>query len=73
MRLLERGVRLTRTDAWSWDAPFSHTAERYAESRDPSIIREGRKAGRDIGYCRLGKCTTWRRCRGTASRCAASR
>ena len=23
--LLERGVRVTGTDAWSWDAPFAHT------------------------------------------------
>ena len=29
--LLERGVRLTGTDAWSWDAPFSYTAQRYAQ------------------------------------------
>jgi len=28
--LLERGVRLTGTDAWSWDAPFSETAQRWA-------------------------------------------
>ena len=55
MYLLERGVRLTGTDAWSWDAPFSYTAERYAESRDASIIWEGHKAGRDIGYCHLEK------------------
>ena len=55
MYLLERGVRLTGTDAWSWDAPFSHTAERYAESGDASIIWEGHKAGRDIGYCHLEK------------------
>lgn len=55
MFLLERGVRLTGTDAWSWDAPFSHTAERYAAERDPSIIWEGHKAGRDIGYCHLEK------------------
>ena len=27
MYLLERGVRLTGTDAWSWDAPFVHTAQ----------------------------------------------
>ena len=38
MYLLERGVRVTGTDAWSWDAPFSHTAERYAEDKDASII-----------------------------------
>ena len=55
MYLLERGVRLTGTDAWSWDAPFTHTARRYAESRDASIIWEGHKAGRDIGYCHLEK------------------
>ena len=55
MYLLERGVRLTGTDAWSWDAPFTHAAERYAESRDASIIWEGHKAGRDIGYCHLEK------------------
>ena len=55
MCLLERGVRLPGTDAWSWDAPFTHTAKRYAESRDASIIWEGHKAGRDIGYCHLEK------------------
>jgi kynurenine formamidase len=53
--LLERGVRLTGTDAWSWDAPFSHTAVRYAESGDASLIWEGHKVGRDIGYCHLEK------------------
>jgi len=53
--LLERGVRLTGTDGWSWDAPFVHTKDRYAESRDASLIWEGHKAGRDIGYCHLEK------------------
>jgi kynurenine formamidase len=53
--LLERGVRLTGTDAWSWDAPFVHTAEKYRDTKDASIIWEGHKAGRDIGYCHLEK------------------
>ncbi|SPT50150.1 cyclase family protein [Actinomadura madurae] len=53
--LLERGVRLTGTDAWSWDAPFVHTAVRYAEQRDPSIIWEGHRVGRETGYCHLEK------------------
>src|SRR5579885_704384 len=53
--LLERGVRLTGTDGWSWDAPFSHTARRFAATRDPSLIWEGHKAGREIGYCHLEK------------------
>ncbi|TAJ30716.1 MAG: cyclase family protein [Bosea sp. (in: a-proteobacteria)] len=53
--LLERGIRVTGTDAWSWDAPFVHTARRYAETRDASIIWEGHKAGREIGYCHIEK------------------
>jgi len=55
MYLLERGVRLTGTDAWSWDAPFSYTAQRFAASGDRSLLWEGHKAGRDIGYCHLEK------------------
>ena len=55
MYLLERGVRLTGTDAWSWDAPFVHTAQKYARTHDASLIWEGHKAGRDIGYCHLEK------------------
>jgi kynurenine formamidase len=53
--LLERGVRVTGTDAWSWDAPFVHTARRYAAEGDPSIIWEGHRAGREIGYCHIEK------------------
>lgn len=53
--LLEQGVRVTGTDGWSWDAPFSHTARRYAETGDASLIWEGHKAGREIGYCHLEK------------------
>ena len=55
MYLLERGVRVTGTDAWSWDAPFSYTAKKVAETGDKSLIWEGHKAGRDIGYCHLEK------------------
>jgi kynurenine formamidase len=53
--LTSRGVRVTGTDGWSWDAPFSHTARRFAETKDPSIIWEGHKAGREIGYCHIEK------------------
>ncbi len=55
MYLTSRGVRVTGTDAWSWDAPFSYTAKRVAESGDTSLIWEGHKAGREIGYCHLEK------------------
>jgi len=55
MYLTSRGVRVTGTDAWSWDAPFSHTAKKVAETGDYSLVWEGHKAGRDIGYCHLEK------------------
>jgi kynurenine formamidase len=53
--LLERGVRLTGTDAWSWDAPFVHTAKRYAETHDAKLVWEGHKMGRHIGYSHIEK------------------
>jgi len=55
LHLTRQGVRVVGTDAWSWDAPFVHTAKRYSETGDPSIIWEGHKAGREIGYCQLEK------------------
>lgn len=53
--LLERGVRVTGTDGWSWDAPFVYTKDVYAETEDAKVIWEGHKAGREIGYCHLEK------------------
>jgi kynurenine formamidase len=55
MYLTTRGVRVAGTDAWSWDAPFVHTAKKVVETGDTSLIWEGHKAGRDIGYCHLEK------------------
>ncbi|MEM9232418.1 MAG: cyclase family protein, partial [Pseudomonadota bacterium] len=57
LHLLEQGVRLTGTDAWSWDAPFAKTAERYAAKQDASLIWEGHRASMEIGYCHLEKLT----------------
>ena len=55
LHLTSKGVKITGTDAWSWDAPFSHTAKRYAESKDPSIIWEGHRAGMERAYCHIEK------------------
>ena len=55
LHLLEQGVRVTGTDAWSWDAPFPLTAQRFAQEHDPSIIWEGHRASMDIGYCHIEK------------------
>ena len=53
--LAEAGVKIVGTDAWSWDAPFVHTAKKWAQDRDPAIIWEGHKAGKDIGYFQMEK------------------
>ena len=55
LHLLERGVRVTGTDGWIWDAPFVHTREKYLKTHDASLIWEGHKAGREIGYCHIEK------------------
>lgn len=53
--LTSRGVKITGTDAWSWDAPFVHTARKFAETKDPALVWEGHKASREIGYCHMEK------------------
>lgn len=53
--LLNQGVKVTGTDAWSWDAPFVHTQKRFEQSHDASLIWEGHKAGREKEYCHLEK------------------
>ena len=55
LHLVAQGIRVVGTDGWSWDAPFSHTARRFAESGDASLIWEGHKAGREAGYCQIEK------------------
>ena len=71
--LLVRGVRVTGTDAWSWDAPFVHTKAKFLQSGDAGLIWEGHKAGREIATATWRSCTTLRRCPPTASRSRASR
>ena len=53
--LLEKGVKITGTDAWSWDAPFAHTAEKYRQTKDSSIIWEGHRAGMEKAYYHMEK------------------
>ena len=43
--LTSRGVRITGTDGWSWDAPFVHTAKKYAETKNAKLIWEGPQGG----------------------------
>ena len=53
--LTGRGVRVCGTDGWSWDPPTRLVARRHAETGDASLIWEGHKAGREIGYCHMEK------------------
>ena len=53
--LTSRGVRVTGTDGWSWDAPFVHTAKRYEQTGNSELIWEGHKASREIGYTHIEK------------------
>lgn len=55
--LLEQGVRVVGTDAWSWDIPLTFTQRNFEETGDASVIWEGHKAGREIGFCHLEKLT----------------
>ncbi len=55
--LLERGVRVVGTDAWSWDRPLPYTAGEFSKTHDASIIWEGHFAGIERGYCHIEKLT----------------
>jgi len=62
LHILNQGIRIVGTDAWSWDAPFSHTAKKWKESLvkgkpDSSIIWEGHFAGIERCYFQLEKLT----------------
>jgi kynurenine formamidase len=45
-------IQLNTHNGTHLDAPFVHTAKKYAATHDASLIWEGHKAGRD-GYCHL--------------------
>jgi len=60
LHILKQGVKVVGTDAWSWDAPFSHTARKWKASLekgepDSGIIWEGHFAGIEKGYFQLEK------------------
>jgi kynurenine formamidase len=62
LHIVRQGVHVVGIDAWSWDAPFIITAQKWkksvkAKSPDTAIIWEGHFAGRDLGYFQLEKLT----------------
>ncbi len=62
LHLVRQGVHVVGTDAWSWDAPFIITAQKWkksikAKKPDTSIIWEGHYAGIERGYFQIEKLT----------------
>lgn len=55
--LMDRGVRVVGTDAWSWDVPLPIESRRFAQDHDPSIIWEAHRVGRERAYCHMEKLT----------------
>ncbi len=53
--LLERGVRVTGIDAWSWDRPLPYQAREFQAHGDPKVVWEAHFAGIEIGYCHMEK------------------
>ncbi|MFW9874979.1 MAG: cyclase family protein [Candidatus Thorarchaeota archaeon] len=55
LHIIRQGVHVVGTDAWSWDAPFSITAQKWEKKKDSSIIWEGHFAGIQLGYFQMEK------------------
>jgi cyclase len=51
--LLDLGVRVIGTDAFSLDAPFGHIVSRYRETGDRSVLWPAHFAGRTREYCQV--------------------
>ncbi|KUL39448.1 cyclase family protein [Actinoplanes awajinensis] len=51
--LLDRGVRVIGTDAFSLDAPFGHMIVEYQKNADPSVLWPAHFAGRRREYCQI--------------------
>jgi cyclase len=51
--LLDLGVRVIGTDAFSLDAPFADVLARYRQTGDRSVLWPAHFAGRDREYCQI--------------------
>lgn len=55
--LLDHGIRIVGTDAWSWDKPLTAIAQEFEKTHQPEIIWEAHFAGIKKGYCHIEKLT----------------
>nr|QVQ68794.1 mmyY [uncultured bacterium] len=51
--LLDLGIRVIGTDAFSLDAPFGHMIKRYQDTGDASVLWPAHFAGREREYCQI--------------------
>ena len=57
LHILDMGVNVVGTDAWSWDRPLPYIAKEFQETKDASIIWEAHYAGIEKGYFQIEKLT----------------
>ena len=57
LHILNMGVNVVGTDAWSWDRPLPFIAQDYAKTKDASLIWEAHFAGIEKGYFQIEKLT----------------
>ena len=55
--ILDQGVHVVGTDAWSWDRPLPFQAQDFARTKNASLIWEGHFAGIEKGYFQIEKLT----------------
>lgn len=53
--IIDQGVHVVGTDAWSWDCPLWYMAERFRETGDKNILWQGHFAGREKCYFQIEK------------------
>ena len=53
--MLDAGVKVVGTDAWSWDCPLSIVAKQFEKTGDSSLIWEGHFAGIEKEYYHMEK------------------
>ncbi|MEU9168844.1 cyclase family protein [Streptomyces sp. NPDC048420] len=51
--LLDRGVRVIGTDAFSLDAPFTHVVDAYSRTSDRDVLWPAHMAGRRREFCQI--------------------
>lgn len=57
LHLVEQGVGLMGTDAWSMDRPYPSIGAEWREKQDPSLLWPAHYAGAERAYCHIEKLT----------------